>query len=524
MPMLPASAAPTTVGGKRCTIVGTSGNDVLSGGSKSDVICGLGGNDVIKGGGGNDIIDGGSGKDRLSGGTGNDIVVGGYGNDTLSGDGGGDRLLGGSGNDDLTGGAGSDIIDGGIGTDWCTLDSVDVLTRCVYDREAPVADNLRVGPATTVDVTLRSVEVSFTVDISDDTGVRQVQVMAQDSESGDALNLGLAGMISGDVRNGTWRITASVPRYAPPGKYTVEVSITDRVGRQGSATFTRALRVIDGNPDLERPDVVLLAPTPTTIVDVRDAMKTLVIRARITDALSGVADFPFFCAEFPMDDYYTHNGCVDANLVSGNSRDGVWEARVDIPARSIGGDWNISVWATDRARPADQAAVVGPDIFRAWTRDGAETTARLFPSGKGRFTVRGTSDSTAPVMVSVELTPDSVDTLERAADVTVRVRATDVEGVSSVGLWLHALSSETGSVSFLPVDLTLTEGTINDGWWTGTVTLPRGTPPGRYAVQAWVRDATHWRSYVSTSSPYAGTSGQATLTTTPDPGVSVIER
>jgi hypothetical protein len=127
-------------------------------------------------------------------------------------------------------------------------------------------------------------------------------------------------------------------------------------------------------------------------------------------------------------------------------------------------------------------------------------------------------------MVSVELTPDSVDTLERAADVTVRVRATDVEGVSSVGLWLHALSSETGSVSFLPVDLTLTEGTINDGWWTGTVTLPRGTPPGRYAVQAWVRDATHWRSYVSTSSPYAGTSGQATLTTTPDPGVSVIER
>jgi len=52
--------------------------------------------------------------------------------------------------------------------------------------------------------------------------------------------------------------------------------------------------------------------------------------------------------------------------------------------------------------------------------------------------------------------------------------------------------------------------------------LPQGTPPGRYALQIWVRDATHWRSYVSASSPYAGTAGQVTIGG--DPLITVVDR
>ncbi|MEY2673499.1 MAG: hypothetical protein RLZZ514_64, partial [Actinomycetota bacterium] len=75
----PAQAAPTvkTSTGVKCTIVGTSGNNVLTGTAKADVICGLGGNDTIKGLGGNDIIDGGTGNDLVYGGDGNDTVYGG---------------------------------------------------------------------------------------------------------------------------------------------------------------------------------------------------------------------------------------------------------------------------------------------------------------------------------------------------------------------------------------------------------------------------------------------------------------
>ncbi|MDQ3940971.1 MAG: hypothetical protein M3238_06460 [Actinomycetota bacterium] len=65
----------------RCTVQGTSGNDVLRGTSGRDLICGLGGNDVIKGRGGDDVLFGHGGKDRVVGGAGRDIVVGNGGRD-----------------------------------------------------------------------------------------------------------------------------------------------------------------------------------------------------------------------------------------------------------------------------------------------------------------------------------------------------------------------------------------------------------------------------------------------------------
>jgi Ca2+-binding RTX toxin-like protein len=168
-----AGAAPRSkavIDGHRCTIVGTSGNDVLTGTPGNDVICGLTGNDRINGMGGNDILIGGPGNDVLNGGTGNDTLIGGAGNDsliggpgadtasfqdhhssvdaslvthvatdsaihqrdqlasveslqggtgndTLDGNSGNNVLSGGPGNDDLNGGAGNDQLNGGSGND-----------------------------------------------------------------------------------------------------------------------------------------------------------------------------------------------------------------------------------------------------------------------------------------------------------------------------------------------------------------------------------------------------------------------
>jgi Ca2+-binding RTX toxin-like protein len=53
------------------TITGTSGNDLILGGSGDDSIDGLGGDDCIVGGGGNDIIDGNDGSDICIGSGGN---------------------------------------------------------------------------------------------------------------------------------------------------------------------------------------------------------------------------------------------------------------------------------------------------------------------------------------------------------------------------------------------------------------------------------------------------------------------
>ena len=90
------------------TIVGTPGNDVITGTNGDDIIHGLSGNDTISGGNGADVICGGEGNDTLSGNNGNDSLFGDNGDDILSGN---------NGNDALDGGAGTDICNGNSGTD-----------------------------------------------------------------------------------------------------------------------------------------------------------------------------------------------------------------------------------------------------------------------------------------------------------------------------------------------------------------------------------------------------------------------
>jgi Ca2+-binding RTX toxin-like protein len=102
---------------KRCTIIGTPGNDRITGSPGNDVICGRGGNDRINGRGGRDIIDGGNGNDKLKGGSGNDVILGLRGRDTEAGGSGNDKLGGGAKKDKLAGGSGKDNLNGGSAAD-----------------------------------------------------------------------------------------------------------------------------------------------------------------------------------------------------------------------------------------------------------------------------------------------------------------------------------------------------------------------------------------------------------------------
>jgi len=104
--------------GRRATIVGTDGDDVLQGTDKADVIWGGPGNDKIYGGLGNDIICGGPGDDLIHGGRGNDWIEGGAGTDRVFGDLGDDHVSGGGGNrDEVSGGLGIDTVNGGPGNE-----------------------------------------------------------------------------------------------------------------------------------------------------------------------------------------------------------------------------------------------------------------------------------------------------------------------------------------------------------------------------------------------------------------------
>ena len=103
--------------GPKYVVVGTKGNDHITGTNGADRILGLGGNDRIDGGRSNDCVDGNTGSDTLTGGEGNDRVYGNAGNDHLNGGPGTDVLSGGSGNDTINTAFGRDCVTGGSGND-----------------------------------------------------------------------------------------------------------------------------------------------------------------------------------------------------------------------------------------------------------------------------------------------------------------------------------------------------------------------------------------------------------------------
>lgn len=67
-----------------CSVAGTAGDDVLSGGPRDDVICGRGGHDTINGRGGDDVLLGEAGNDVLIGAGGADELDGGADEDAVS--------------------------------------------------------------------------------------------------------------------------------------------------------------------------------------------------------------------------------------------------------------------------------------------------------------------------------------------------------------------------------------------------------------------------------------------------------
>jgi Ca2+-binding RTX toxin-like protein len=132
-------------------IIGSFGNDRITGTPKDDIIVALSGSDTVHGLSGNDKIQGNEETDQLYGDAGDDIVQGGSGSDLLHGEenndvlAGGvddDYLIGGIGNDKLYGDVGDDILSGLAGADYFDCgDGVDVIIDFSLNESDDTAGN-----------------------------------------------------------------------------------------------------------------------------------------------------------------------------------------------------------------------------------------------------------------------------------------------------------------------------------------------------------------------------------------------
>jgi hypothetical protein len=293
-----AFAMSPTIGAQpvpRCTITGTSRNDVLRGTVRDDVICGLAGNDTIIGGGGNDTILAGDGNDTVDAGVGNDRVDGGNGNDRIIGGNGNDTLTGGAGNDVIDAGAGDDVLNGNTGSDQlnagdgddaltggsdrdrlqpgrgdnrCALDASDTtIGRCLPDTTAPVFAPMALT---------RSVNAGETATfewVVDDESPIQLSWMLISGTPGwidwcgfpvIATAVGQVSPAGTPLTSTTFRVNCSIPTNVVNGEYTVELNAVDVFGNY--ATPQRiVLMVNSGSNDTTPPEFSQLRASASVV-------------------------------------------------------------------------------------------------------------------------------------------------------------------------------------------------------------------------------------------------------------------
>lgn len=456
----PANAV--TVGGKHCTIVGTSHADHLTGTSHADVICGLGGNDVIDGRGGNDVVFGGAGSDRVVGGIGNDLIDGGTGKDVESGGAGNDTLVGGIGNDRLDGGIGNDRLSGGSGA----------------DRLTGAADDDRLDGGTGADIETGG---DGNDRITGGTGNDRIAGgTGRDVLDGQTGNDTLTGDLGDDRLTGSSGNDVLTPGDGVDGSY----------GGSGDDTF----RLGDGDMD----DTIDGGTGVTSCYYEKTGMETPACRPPLTKTYATAMTFSTRTIDTSRSAQTVHveilveNDVADVKAVQLQMSSA--SARLTLASGTVRHGW----WAADLVFPQYSPSGTYTSRIHTWDVDNKQTEWNDPAPGYGSpfhgpstITQTGAGDSGAPVVAGVSLNRTTVDTAGAAATVHLRVHVTD-DAAGAIRVTGRAYNAARRSpISAL---LHLTSGDGLDGIWEGDFVLPPYSAQGAWDVTIELSDPIFYNS------------------------------
>ncbi len=207
--------------------------------------------------------------------------------------------------------------------------------------------------------------------------------------------------------------------------------------------------------DREGPVVVSFTRTPDS-VDVSKGPAKVVVWVHLRDNLSGVSTVTMTAEGADQYDSAVVYHFGLSGPASGTNLDGFYTGTITLPRYSPAGRDHIGVEVTDNA--------------------GNDTTIGDIEA----FTVTGTSDRQGPVVASFTRTPDSVNVSQGPAKVVVWVHLRDnLSGVSTVTMTAEGTDQYDSAVVYHFTLCGPTSGSNRDGYYTGTITLPRYSPAGR---------------------------------------------
>jgi hypothetical protein len=204
---------------------------------------------------------------------------------------------------------------------------------------------------TTIDVSAGAQNLNLTLRITDTLSGFDFGNFLFLSPSGQQVISGgynAFNRVSGDSLDGTYQVSASVPHFSEAGTWRViQVFLRDLVGNSivlGEADlvsrgFPSQLQVTSNPQDITAPSLTQFSFSPTTI-DTSAASQSVRLTLGIADDIAGF-DFGNFLFLSPSGQQVNSGGYNNANRISGNALDGVYEVTTTFPQFSEVGTWKV---------------------------------------------------------------------------------------------------------------------------------------------------------------------------------------
>ena len=220
----------------------------------------------------------------------------------------------------------------------------------------PVLEQVNGFAPDPLDASAGATQVVVTFEVSDDDAGFDYGIVYLNNPDGGYVTgvfFDSTERLSGDAFYGTYSVSLTVPQYAPPGNWSVDIFLRDFSGNEADNTGAGQFMVTNsGTADTVDPTLNSFSLTPTA-VDPSFAPATMTANFNATDDLSGLQGIFLFVYN-PSDNFQFAVNVDPASGVAGN-----YSATIEIPIGSVEGIWKVTVFLRDKVGNARSYGIFG---------------------------------------------------------------------------------------------------------------------------------------------------------------------